>query len=81
MNKVNSMRGETLEKEMERREVNFDQLFLPYAGICPDRDGFGCDSDSDYEGEISEELLCQGVNPWDPKARAAVAILYDGIDF
>ncbi len=43
----------------------------------------GDDSDSDdggmfgFSGDDVDELLCQGIKPWDPEAGAALCALYD----
>lgn len=44
------------------------------------------DSDSDcgilgFSADEVQELLCQGIKPWDPEAGAALSILYDYDDF
>lgn len=46
-----------------------------------------CDSDSDDGGMFGfsssdvEELLCQGIKPWDDEAAYALAVLKGGDDF
>jgi len=50
--------------------------------LVGDSDGGESDSDGEYgycgfSADDVDELLCQGIKPWDPEAGAALSVLYD----
>jgi len=63
---------------MKESSTNVQAMFE--ALLVGDSDNSDSDGDFGYMGFSSddvEELLCQGIKPWDPEAGAALAVLYD----